>query len=412
MGHIFYPNIHFQATLDKGLKMKIKRTKPGTKTSEAKHEIVKSEQNGLALQDDSVTVSPGLNNNKKYCAGTALLGSAVANLNTATPTSNQMGTMIGQQANAANVSGLTGSSSATNNNNNASTVVGNALSGTTPLSSHVNNIAATGHMIQQVGAIGAGSGVMNNAQSTTGGAQTVTNKRNSSGHRRDKGVKDKLTTTTSQQQRDKPTIETGSSGISSVNTINNSLAIKNQTIGCSCTVPDSGGQQQNGGANSQPCSNGQCPLRGLSTNKSNTSNSSNPPNSGSDLASKFVKGAGETTGASALSVASSSSSSATVTASATSAEVEGRNDSPPIKKLKGETQLSRDMHDACVGTSVGTITEPDCLGPCEPGTSVTLEGIVWHETEGGVLVVNVTWRGKTYVGTLLDCTRHDWAPPR
>lgn len=37
----------------------------------------------------------------------------------------------------------------------------------------------------------------------------------------------------------------------------------------------------------------------------------------------------------------------------------------------------------CVGTSIGTITEPDCLGPCEPGTSVTLEGIVWHETEGG-----------------------------
>ncbi|KAJ2948327.1 hypothetical protein O0L34_g7566 [Tuta absoluta] len=68
--------------------------------------------------------------------------------------------------------------------------------------------------------------------------------------------------------------------------------------------------------------------------------------------------------------------------------------------------------EVCVGTSVGTITEPDCLGPCEPGTSVTLEGIVWHETEGGVLVVNVTWRGKTYVGTLLDCTRHDWAPPR
>lgn len=70
------------------------------------------------------------------------------------------------------------------------------------------------------------------------------------------------------------------------------------------------------------------------------------------------------------------------------------------------------MVDVCVGTSVGTITEPDCLGPCEPGTSVTLEGIVWHETEGGVLVVNVTWRGKTYVGTLMDCTRHEWAPPR
>ncbi|OTF69830.1 hypothetical protein BLA29_012435, partial [Euroglyphus maynei] len=63
-------------------------------------------------------------------------------------------------------------------------------------------------------------------------------------------------------------------------------------------------------------------------------------------------------------------------------------------------------------TSIATITEPDCLGPCEPGTSVTLEGIVWQETENGVLVVNITWRGKTYVGTLLDCTKHDWAPPR
>ncbi|OQR74645.1 zinc finger-like, partial [Tropilaelaps mercedesae] len=63
-------------------------------------------------------------------------------------------------------------------------------------------------------------------------------------------------------------------------------------------------------------------------------------------------------------------------------------------------------------SSVGIVTEPDSLGVCEPGTSVLLEGIVWQETEGGVLVVNVTWRGKTYVGTLLDATRHDWAPPR
>ena len=32
----------------------------------------------------------------------------------------------------------------------------------------------------------------------------------------------------------------------------------------------------------------------------------------------------------------------------------------------------------------------------------------------GVLVINVTWRGKTYVGTLLDSTQHanQWAPPR
>ncbi|XP_044265222.1 zinc finger protein 609-like [Tribolium madens] len=89
--------------------------------------------------------------------------------------------------------------------------------------------------------------------------------------------------------------------------------------------------------------------------------------------------------------------------------IDERSSSPPPKKLKTEP---KDVSDVCIGTSVGTITEPDCLGPCEPGTSVTLEGIVWHETEGGVLVVNVTWRGKTYVGTLLDCTRHDWAPPR
>lgn len=85
--------------------------------------------------------------------------------------------------------------------------------------------------------------------------------------------------------------------------------------------------------------------------------------------------------------------------------------SPPMKKSKCDAS-SKDMVDVCIGTSIGTITEPDCLGPCEPGTSVTLEGIVWHETEGGVLAVNVTWRGKTYVGTLIDCTKHDWAPPR
>ncbi|CAL9707715.1 unnamed protein product [Knipowitschia caucasica] len=70
--------------------------------------------------------------------------------------------------------------------------------------------------------------------------------------------------------------------------------------------------------------------------------------------------------------------------------------------------------------SVGTNTQERATtegelpqrGPCQPGTSVNLEGIVWHETQEGVLVVNVTWRKRTYVGTLLDCTKHDWAPPR
>lgn len=70
-------------------------------------------------------------------------------------------------------------------------------------------------------------------------------------------------------------------------------------------------------------------------------------------------------------------------------------------------------HSVAVDTmDIGVATEPECIGPCEPGTSVNLEGIVWHETDQGVLVVNVTWRNKTYVGTLMDCTRHDWAAPR
>ncbi|XP_013385174.1 zinc finger protein 608 isoform X2 [Lingula anatina] len=99
----------------------------------------------------------------------------------------------------------------------------------------------------------------------------------------------------------------------------------------------------------------------------------------------------------------------------------------PTKKIKIEKPEGASCHSLSqqssshgqqrreVGTetfSVGISTEPECLGPCEPGTTVNLEGIVWQETENGMLVINVTWRGKTYVGTLLDATKHDWAPPR
>ena len=31
----------------------------------------------------------------------------------------------------------------------------------------------------------------------------------------------------------------------------------------------------------------------------------------------------------------------------------------------------------------GSLTEPESLGPCEPGTSINLDGIVWNETKGG-----------------------------
>ncbi|MGH0134003.1 UNVERIFIED_CONTAM: hypothetical protein FKN15_053773 [Acipenser sinensis] len=44
--------------------------------------------------------------------------------------------------------------------------------------------------------------------------------------------------------------------------------------------------------------------------------------------------------------------------------------------------------------------------------TMTLTPILVSFLPPGMLVVNVTWRNKTYVGTLLDCTRHDWAPPR
>lgn len=52
--------VEHSATVDKGLKMKIKRTKPGTKTSEAKHEIVKSNEQAqqAALQQNGTADLP------------------------------------------------------------------------------------------------------------------------------------------------------------------------------------------------------------------------------------------------------------------------------------------------------------------------------------------------------------------
>ena len=58
-----------------------------------------------------------------------------------------------------------------------------------------------------------------------------------------------------------------------------------------------------------------------------------------------------------------------------------------VSRVNSQDHVS--YQDACVGTTVGTVTEPDCLGPCEPGTSVTLEGIVWHETENGELCYSI-----------------------
>lgn len=60
-------------------------------------------------------------------------------------------------------------------------------------------------------------------------------------------------------------------------------------------------------------------------------------------------------------------------------------------------------------TDSATITEPNLFGPCEPGTKVIVEGVVWLETPG-MLVLNIQWRGRTYMGTMLDASRQTFAP--
>ena len=44
---------------------------------------------------------------------------------------------------------------------------------------------------------------------------------------------------------------------------------------------------------------------------------------------------------------------------------------------------------------IGVATDADCVGPCEPGTAVNLEGIVWHETDQGIHTL-VLLRNKSY----------------
>ena len=57
--------------------------------------------------------------------------------------------------------------------------------------------------------------------------------------------------------------------------------------------------------------------------------------------------------------------------------------SPLIDPLTPLSFLPLFQVDASVITEMATMTDPDCLGPMDPGASVTLEGIVWHETENG-----------------------------
>jgi len=62
--------------------------------------------------------------------------------------------------------------------------------------------------------------------------------------------------------------------------------------------------------------------------------------------------------------------------------------------------------------TIGVGTDTQDISICEPGTNILLEGIVWNETSKGVLLLNVSWRGKTFVGSLIDTSKASWAPPR
>ena len=52
-----------------------------------------------------------------------------------------------------------------------------------------------------------------------------------------------------------------------------------------------------------------------------------------------------------------------------------------------------------IQVDVSTLTDPDCLGPCEPGTSVVLEGLVWAESNNGAY---------TFVQFFMSCRRCRW----
>lgn len=81
--------------------------------------------------------------------------------------------------------------------------------------------------------------------------------------------------------------------------------------------------------------------------------------------------------------------------------------------MQPDSLISEEVLDECKQTrSVGICTDTSDLAPCEPGTNILLEGIVWNETSKGVLILNVSWRGKTFVGSLIDAAKTSWAPPR
>lgn len=62
--------------------------------------------------------------------------------------------------------------------------------------------------------------------------------------------------------------------------------------------------------------------------------------------------------------------------------------SPPALPTSNPKQLAVRTRSIGTNTQDGAASgalegDSACLGPCQPGTSVNLEGIVWHETEEG-----------------------------
>lgn len=398
-----------QATLDKGLKMKIKRTKPGTKTSEAKHEIVKAELNGTAgaLIDDTNNTSAG---NKKHSQITAtspavattpvLTATAAA---TTTPTQTAQGTKRGSSGHrrekTREKSIHSSSSSSSQRDKNEHNSINSSSCQCTTHELQVNGVQTPCSSLNCIK--NRTTDLSNNSNSqriNTGNQTNNTNNLNNSNSAAPISTNNLFSTNNcnssinssvgSTANTPGPPNLSSSSSSSSSTTTTTTTTTSSSSKNLAATISNLTQQQQQN-------------LNSVNSIKSQTSQST-----GTVIGTTTSGGSSSSSSSSILSSSSSSSSN-----SSTSSIIDDKRGTspPPAKKMKTEP---KEMIDMCVGTSVGTITEPDCLGPCEPGTAVTLEGIVWHETEGGVLVVNVTWRGKTYVGTLLDCTRHDWAPPR
>lgn len=451
-------SIDHQATLDKGLKMKIKRTKPGTKSSEAKHEIVKAteqQQNGLigsgtSQEDINCLLS---NQSTSSCSQNSNVTLGISN---AQGNTNLMGSKknLCSGNNQNNVSSSSGNVSITNSvsgNNNVSQTLsqgtkrgssGHRRDKTKEKSSHSNRIVA-----EKISPLTTDKeSVERNSCHCTAADSHVSTCSNSSCIRKTENntLTQRLTSKNacSNNSNVPPGVFTPSADTSPSAAVSNILAVTTATSPPICTLSNSINANTPGPPSKEVSTNSggsvkisshiaaQLAAAAASTNPnigSCITTSSLSKNEMKSSSSNVQNQIAKQVPPSQISTAVNHTLSAPVSSQKTSLVasavpdklvINDHSESPPAKRVKHTdiktmtSPIKKEMVDICIGTSIGTITEPDCLGPCEPGTSVTLEGIVWHETEGGVLVVNVTWRGKTYVGTLLDCTRHDWAPPR